>query len=100
MGIAGILTEDPTAKEIIFSLEGGMTQDDRRFIQQLFGIQTQQLQCHLSAVSENLDHKIGLIVEGHDSLNQKIDSVAADTEAHHGGCRVKEGGGTIGIGKE
>jgi hypothetical protein len=52
-----------------------MTHDDRQFIQQLFETQTQQFQRHLSAVSEGFDHKIGLIAEGHESLNQKIDGL-------------------------
>ncbi|MEA3544907.1 MAG: hypothetical protein U9R69_06760 [Thermodesulfobacteriota bacterium] len=118
-----------------------MTHDDRQFLQQLFEAQTQQFQRHLGAVSESFDLKIGLIAEGHeslrseiqelarqtsdrfdlvdfkiDTLNQKIDGVAADlkktdarlnqkidgvaadlkahradTEAHHGVYRVKEG---------
>ncbi|WP_321372028.1 hypothetical protein [uncultured Desulfuromusa sp.] len=111
-----------------------MTQDDRQFMQQLFETQAQQFQRHMSAISENFDHKIGLIAEGHESLNQKIDGLTrktnkrfdlmgfkidtlnhkidsvdeklshkidgvaadlkahrADTEAHHGVYRVKEG---------
>ncbi|MEA3363213.1 MAG: hypothetical protein U9Q61_08110 [Thermodesulfobacteriota bacterium] len=57
-----------------------MTHDDKQFIQQLFETQTQQFQRHLSVVSENFDHKIALIAEGHESLNQKIDDLAMKTE--------------------
>ena len=94
-----------------------MTQDDRQFFKQMFEEQTQQFQCHLSAVAESFDHKLGLIADGHgvvrneiretrtelkqeiELCNFKIDTVStdlkehrADTEAHHGVYRVKESG--------
>ena len=100
-----------------------MTHDDRQFIQQLFETQTQQFQRHLSVVSESFDRKIGLIADGNvslnlkinnlvrraderfdlvdfkiDTLNEKVDGVAADfkahrqdTEGHQNVYRVKEG---------
>ena len=93
-----------------------MTQDDRQFYKQLFEEQNQQFQRHLSVFAESFEHKLGLIANGHEVLrneiretrtalkheielcNFKIDAVAADlkahradTEAHHGVYRVKEG---------
>ena len=94
-----------------------MDENDRRFIEMLFTKQTEQFQQYLGVITENFDHKLGLIAEGHQMLAEKLDRIEArigaaesnfskkidgmaadlaahwaDTEAHHGMYRVKEGG--------
>lgn len=97
-----------------------MDEKDKRFIEELFIKQTEQFQQYIGIMSENFDHKLALVAEGHQMLSEKlervesglvlkidsveknlsarIDAVAvdlkshrADTEAHHGGVYlVKE----------
>jgi cytochrome c556 len=66
-----------------------MIYDDRQFIQQLFETQTQQFQRHLSAVSENFDHKIGLIAEGHKSLRSEIRETRTELKQEIDLCNFK-----------
>jgi|GEM_PF-2297696 len=86
-----------------------MDHDDKQFIEALFTKQTEQFQRYVSAIAGNFDHKLGLIAEGHQMISDKLDRVEsrlekkldalavdlavhrADTEAHHGIYRVKEG---------
>ncbi|MCF6266932.1 MAG: hypothetical protein L3J57_10350 [Desulfuromusa sp.] len=85
-----------------------MDENDKRFIENLFVKQTEQFQEYIGVISENFDHKLAIIAEGHQMLSEKlervesslglkIDKIAAevtahraDTEAHHGVWRVKE----------
>lgn len=73
---------------------------------------TEDFKQHVSSVYESFDHKLALLAEGHASLADKIDGIEilldkidtrldrvetslaahrADTEAHQGLYRVKEG---------
>lgn len=88
MGIAGILTEGPTAKEIIFSWEGGMTQEGIQFFKQMFAEQTQQFQRYLSAVAE-LRPKLGLIVDGHEVLRNEIRETRTELKQEIELCNFK-----------
>jgi cytochrome c556 len=69
----------------------------------------QTVKHQMGVLSEDFQHKLDIVVEGHQMLSEKIDRVEAnlsrqiesvatelsshraDTEAHHGVYRVKEG---------
>ena len=85
-----------------------MDENDKCFMEELFVKQTEQFQQYIGVISENFDHKLAIVAEGHQMLSEKlervesslglkIDKIAgeviahrADTEAHHGVYRVKE----------
>ena len=54
-----------------------MDENDRRFIEMLFTKQTEQFQQYLGVITENFDHKLGLIAEGHQMLAEKLDRIEA-----------------------
>jgi len=86
-----------------------MDENDKRFIEELFAKQTEQFQEYIGVISENFEHKLAIVAEGHQMLSEKltrvesglglkIDKVAdeviahrADSESHQGVYRVKEG---------
>jgi uncharacterized membrane-anchored protein len=93
-----------------------MESDDFKKIEEMF-------KHHMGIMSEDFQHKLDIVVEGHQMLSEKIDRVEdrlervevrlervegkvdavaadlsahrADTEAHHGVYRVREGGEQI-----
>jgi hypothetical protein len=92
--------------------------DEKDFarIERLFERQAEQFQMHIGVIEESFQHKLDLVVEGQQMLAQavqetraelkeeiakvdrRVTAVAADlsahradTEAHHGVYRVKEG---------
>lgn len=86
-----------------------MDEKDQQFIEGLFIRQTEQFQQYLGIIAENFEHKLAIVSEGHQMLSEKLDRVEsslalkidkiadevtahrADTEAHYGIYRVKEG---------
>jgi len=84
-----------------------MDENDKRFMEELFVKQTEQFYQYIGVISENFDHKLAIVAEGHQMLSEKlervesglglkIDKIAdeviahrADTEAHSM-YRVKE----------
>jgi hypothetical protein len=92
-----------------------MNENDREFFESLLVTQTETSKRHMDVLMENLDHRLNLVVEGHQMLAERlgrmeleikeeiskvdrqittlaVDLTAhrADTEAHLGVYRVKE----------
>ena len=52
-----------------------MDEKDKHFIEELFVKQTEQFQQYIGIMSENFDHKLALVAEGHQMLAEKLDRV-------------------------
>lgn len=85
-----------------------MDENDKQFFEALFVKQKEQFQQFIDIVTENFDHKLAIVAEGHQMLSEKLERVEfnlgskldklaaevtahrADAEAHHGLYRIKK----------